>query len=130
MFNQTISQMKTLFVFLMLLISVKSFCQETTTQKRSPEKIAATELKMVQREITTLTQSQKDQLQVTYNTFAANLSQVQSESSKKRKLQTFQRVDAIKDEEVKKILTEEQWKQYETISEEMNRKMMERRRRN
>jgi periplasmic protein CpxP/Spy len=120
--------MKQIIFSFLLLVSVNIFAQDSTeTKKRNPEKMAAMELKMVQKRITTLDQAQNESLTTVYDAYAKELATALENTNRKEKMQGAKKAIETKNEAVKKVLNAEQYKEFEAITEELKAKMKEKR---
>jgi activator of 2-hydroxyglutaryl-CoA dehydratase len=121
-------KMKQIIFSFLLLVSVNIFAQDTTeTKRRNPEKVAAMELKMVKKRITTLEQTQNESLTTVYDVYATALGTAFNKTNRREKMQATKMAVETKNEAVKKVLNEMQYKEFEAITEEMKAKIKEKR---
>lgn len=119
--NYRLMALTAVFIFL----SVTSLMAQTNAQNATPEKIAEVQTKMLS-DTLMLDSAKNEQLYQLNLKYANKLQDLKSINDRKKKIKEFRAMNNDKDKEMKDLLSDEQYKVYLGLKQEMQDKMKQR----
>lgn len=119
--NYRLMALTAVFTFL----SVTSLMAQTNAQNATPEKIAEVQTKMLS-DTLKLDSAENNQLYQLNLKYANKLQDLKSINDRKKKIKEFRAMNNDKDKEMKDLLSDEQYKVYLGLKQEMQDKMKQR----